>query len=64
MEINTGNCIVRQFKSKHETKISEAENLLKAIGGGNCTFSSSCLHIFLLRGKENCNITVVAVVQQ
>jgi hypothetical protein len=41
MGINIGNGLFRQFNSKHETKVSKAENLLEAAGVGICTFSSS-----------------------
>jgi len=60
MEINTGNGLFRQFISKHETKVSKAENLLEAAGGWKVYIQQFfCLHRFLLRGKENCNVIVV-----
>jgi hypothetical protein len=65
MEINIGNCLFRLLKSKHETKISKTENLLETIGDWMLYIQQFfCLHIFLLRGKEICNVIVVVAVRQ
>ena len=38
---------------------------MEAVGGWNLYIQQFfCLHNFLLRGKENCNVIVVTVVQQ
>ena len=63
-EINIGNCLFRQFKSKHRSKVGKAENLLVDAGSWKLYIQQfCCLHIFLLRGKESCDVIVIGIVE-